>query len=260
MIKWQPTFLTNLKNSNSERNKTMSLKKAHGNMYEWISHMHSHLGGECPHKCSYCYVDSPRSGRPLRYQGELRLIDDEFKVRYGHKNIEFPNGKTIFIEHMNDFLAKEVPNLFVKRIIEHCLEWPDNTYVFQTKNPARFYDYPELFPENHLMRCILGTTIETNRNISDISQAPHPYERAIAMAGLGGRRFITIEPVLDFDVDILANWIRIINPEFLNLGADSKNHHLPEPTVEKIIALVDKLKTYGIELREKHNLQRLKAK
>jgi hypothetical protein len=77
---------------------------------------------------------------------------------------------------------------------------------------------------------------------------------------LRGRKFVTIEPVLDFDVDILANWIRIINPEFLNLGADSKNHNLPEPTVEKIMALVDKLKTYGIELREKHNLKRLKAK
>jgi DNA repair photolyase len=238
----------------------MPLKKASGNMYEWITNMHSHLGGECPHKCSYCYVDSPRSGRPARYQGELRLIEDEFKVRYGNKNTEFPNGKTIFIEHMNDLLAKDVPSSFIKRIIEHCLEWPDNTYVFQTKNPSRYFDVGLLqnFPQEKI---ILGTTIETNRNYPVIfNQAPPPYERAIAMAGLGTRKFVTIEPVLDFDVDILANWIRIISPEFLNLGADSKNHNLPEPTVEKIMALVDKLKTYGIELREKHNLQRLKAK
>jgi hypothetical protein len=45
---------------------------------------------------------------------------------------------------------------------------------------------------------------------------------------------------------------------FRSIGADSKNHNLPEPTVEKIMALVDKLKEYGIELREKHNLGRLK--
>jgi hypothetical protein len=36
------------------------------------------------------------------------------------------------------------------------------------------------------------------------------------------------------------------------------SRQLPEPTVTKILALVDKLKEYGIELREKHNLKRLK--
>jgi len=71
------------------------------------------------------------------------------------------------------------------------------------------------------------------------------------------RKFVTIEPVLDFDVDDLAAWIGFIKPEFLNLGADSKGHGLTEPTVEKVHALVDKLKEYGIELREKHNLERL---
>lgn len=53
-------------------------------------------------------------------------------------------------------------------------------------------------------------------------------------------------------------WLQKDRPEFLNLGADSKGHGLPEPTVSKIHALVDKLKEYGIELREKHNLKRLK--
>jgi hypothetical protein len=72
------------------------------------------------------------------------------------------------------------------------------------------------------------------------------------------KRFVTIEPVLDFDVDVLAGWIAEIRPEFLNLGADSKNNNLPEPTVEKIMALVNKLRGCGIELREKHNLKRLK--
>jgi hypothetical protein len=79
----------------------------------------------------------------------------------------------------------------------------------------------------------------------------------LAMEKIQGRKFITIEPVMDFDVDVLASWIDRIRPEFLNLGADSKNHNLPEPTIDKINALVTKLKEYGIEVREKHNLQRL---
>lgn len=65
------------------------LKESHGNMYDWVTHMHSHLAGKCPHECSYCYVQKNRFGVSPRYQGELRLIDNEFNVHYG-------KGRTIF--------------------------------------------------------------------------------------------------------------------------------------------------------------------
>jgi len=239
----------------------MALKKAHGNMYEWVTHMHSHLAGECSHECSYCYVVNPRSGRPERYCGPLRIVEDEFKVNYGE-------GKTIFIEHMNDMLAADVPDEFVQRILAHCCMWPHNTYVFQTKNPARYQQrlYAEtkmyegvyrpklVFPPN----CILGTTIETNRKIPEkISKAPDPFLRVSNMVTC--KKFVTIEPVMDFDVETFASMIGQIKPDFINLGADSKNRGLPEPTIEKIEELTRVLKdTYGIELREKYNLKRLK--
>lgn len=224
----------------------MPLKPSVGNMYPWVTHTHTHLGGECSHKCVYCYVDNPRFGRPKRYCGPLRLIEQEFNVKYG-------SGKTIFIENCNDLFAEDVPPAFISRVKAHGARWPDNTYVFQTKNPAR-YKLCTFRDQD-----ILGTTIETNRDTSAFSDAPPTYQRMEAMACLKHRRkFVTIEPVLDFDVDELAQWIDWIHPEFLNLGADSKNHNLPEPTVAKIHALVAKLKEYGIELREKHNLKRLK--
>lgn len=226
----------------------MPLTKSKGNMYSWVTHMHSHLGGECHHGCSYCYVGS--RGRSPKYRGPLRLIEKELKVRY-------KSGKTIFVEHCNDFLAAATSEGLIRTIINHCLEWPDNIYVFQTKNPARYFEFLDLFPKNS----ILGTTIETNRYYPSImGKAPTPYERAQAIAKLPGRKFVTIEPVLDFDVYILAGWISIIKPDFLNLGADSKWHNLPEPPIEKIFQLVEELGKYDIELREKHNLERLKEK
>jgi hypothetical protein len=174
------------------------------------------------------------------------LIEVETKTRFG-------SGKVIFKEHMNDLFAVGVPENLIVYVLGHCLAWPENTYVFQTKNPARYFAR-NCFPE----KSIFGTTIETNRDLPEsISVAPQPRERAAAMASLRGDKFVTIEPVMDFDVDILSGWIAKINPKFLNLGADSKSHKLPEPTVDKIFALVDKLKEYGIELREKHNLSRL---
>lgn len=232
----------------------MSLKKVKdgSNMYSWVTHMHSHLGGECSHKCKYCYVKaSTRRNKSDRYTGAVRLIENELNVNYG-------KGKTIFIEHMNDLFAKDVPDEWIKQIIERTLKCPENTYVFQTKNPIRLFDYFDLIPKNS----ILGTTIESNRIYDGLSNAPTPEERMLAMSDdrwkdSGFKKFLTIEPVLEFDVDILASWIDKIHPDFLNLGADSKGHGLIEPSVEKIMALVEKLKVYSIDLREKHNLKRL---
>jgi DNA repair photolyase len=59
----------------------MSLKKSNGNMYPWVTHTHAHLGGECPHRCAYCYVDNPRFGRPAKYTGALRLSALRIEVR-----------------------------------------------------------------------------------------------------------------------------------------------------------------------------------
>lgn len=232
----------------------MSLKKFKdgSNMYPWVTHGHCHLGGECSHKCTYCYVNNRRFGRPEKFTGQIRLIEKEFEVKYG-------TDKTIFMEFQNDLFASDVPDAWIQRVINHTLEYEgSNTFVFQTKNPMRYGSFLDLFPKGS----ILGTTIETNRDMVSVSNAPCARSRYEGMKNLPKKfkRFLTIEPVLDFDIGILAQWIGEIQPDFLNLGADSKNNNLPEPTVEKIMSLVDKLREYGVELREKHNLQRLMKK
>jgi hypothetical protein len=224
----------------------MALTKSRGNMYPWVSHTHAHLGGQCPHDCKYCFVDHPRFGRAKKYTGELRLISEEFAVKYGI-------GRTIFVEHCNDLFAAAVPAPFILSVLEHCARWPHNTYVFQSKNPGRYHEFLSAIPRGS----ILGTTIETNRVIPGVSVAPAPAERHTAMVNLAFRKFVTIEPILDFDVDPLAEWITQIRPEFLNIGADSKQHDLPEPSAAKVLAFMAALKALGIEVREKHNLQRL---
>lgn len=231
------------------------LKKSVGNMYPWVTHTHAHLGGECPHKCSYCYVDHPAWGRPGKYTGPLRLIENEFSINYGA-------GRTIFIENCNDLFAMDVPVRFIMRILGHCLNFPENTYVFQTKNPVRYLSIDSfarlenirpIFPD----RSIYGVTIESNRYYPEISKAPSPPVRMKAMVELKGRKFVTVEPILDFDPDILGRWIRDISPEFVNIGADSKGHNLPEPGPGKVRRLIELIGEAGIEIREKHNLNRL---
>jgi protein gp37 len=179
------------------------------------------------------------------YSGPVRLIEKEFEVDYG-------TGKTIFIDHLNDLFAESVPQGFIQQVADHCNAFSENEYVFQSKNPSRFIMLEPCFPE----RSIFGTTIETNREIG-FSLAPEPRKRASAIRTFRGRKFVTIEPILDFDVDILTSWMDRIRPEFVNIGADSKGSRLPEPSAEKVHALIEALKGCGIEIREKHNLERL---
>jgi DNA repair photolyase len=226
----------------------MPLKKSVGNMYPWVTHTHSHLGGECPHHCAYCYVNNPRFGRPARYTGELRLIAKEFGVKYGE-------GKSIFVENCNDLFADAVPRGFISDVLTHCRAFPKNEYIFQSKNPGRMWDFLSAMPENVL----LGTTIESNRWHTVMGNAPAPLTRVQGVHRLhqnGKRVFVTIEPILDLDVDVMVSWLygEVV---FVNIGADSKGHGLPEPDGAKVLELVSKLQANGIEIRKKHNLGRL---
>ena len=62
----------------------------------------------------------------------------------------------------------------INRVLNYCCKF-NNTYLFQTKNPARFRQFLLQFPE----KSILCTTIESNRDYEylKISDAPHIYSR-----------------------------------------------------------------------------------
>jgi len=190
-----------------------------------------------------------------RYSGSVRLIDAELAVPYGE-------GKVIFIEHMNDLFADGVSRKDASRILEHCVEWPENEYVFQTKDPDRLWEQLSELPKNSM----IGTTIETDRDYPIIRHnAPPPWIRARALRRIredtpGSRFFVTVEPVLDFNPGPLASLIIEAGPTFVNIGADSKRSGLPEPRHSKVLDLIVRLQAVGIEIRQKRNLERLLVK
>jgi DNA repair photolyase len=217
-------------------------------MYDWITHTHTHLAGRCPHECVYCSIQDLQKRFPnLPYSGPLRLKEKEFAVQYG-------TGKTIFVENCNDLFADAVPLAWIDRILDHCSAWPKNEYIFQTKNPHRLAAGIWVFPP----RCLIGITVETNRD-NDLGNAPSRPDRLRSFIHIDSefKTFITIEPIMDFDLDEFVRLLIAAQPDFVNIGADSKGHGLPEPSFEKVIQLVDALKAAGIEVREKRNLERL---
>lgn len=227
-------------------------------MYPWCQGTNSPLCGECEHKCygpkgKYCYVESSKDTyktHMTKYSGEYRLAEHEFKENF-YKHGE---GITIFMENMGDLFAKGVPFKMIARVLEHCKKFPKNVYLFQSKNPGRFIDFYGLYPP----RVIFGTTIETDAYPDGHgSEAPSPRERALAMTQVGGKRMVSVEPILDFDVEKLSSQIAMVGPNFVSIGADSKNRGLTEPPGSNVLVLIERLKRLGIEVRTKKNLKRI---
>jgi DNA repair photolyase len=182
-----------------------------------------------------------------KYKGPLRIVEKEMKP--------LGEGKRIFVCSNNDLFCAE--NLDIRIILRNCQQY-QNEYIFQTKNPTKAFEYRADFPKNST----IGTTIETNRPMGLISKAPQPLERLSGIKEFkhaGFKTFITIEPILDFDTSAFVDIITCANPDFINIGADSKHSGLPEPSPEKIIDLLDELKICGVTIRKKSNLERLMA-
>jgi hypothetical protein len=101
------------------------------------------------------------------------------------------------------------------------------------------------------------TTLETNRDdgYRAISKAPLPTERYKQFLNLQfPRKVVTIEPVMDYDLDVFTTWIKKINPEYVWLGYNSKPGcvKLPEPSYKKFVAFAKNLKNAGIKIKYKN--------
>jgi DNA repair photolyase len=219
----------------------MTLVKQQGNMYEFVTHMWSPVKGRCSHDCSYCYMKR----FPLP---EVHLNEKDLRNRLGENNF-------IFVGHTIDLFAEDVPTEWIEKTMFHCCNYPKNKYLFQSKNPRRMLDFTNIFPKDVL----LGTTIETNRTDYYESKAPPYIERAKALqelSDMGFETMVTIEPIFDFDLDELVDLVITANPVWVNIGADSKGHKLPEPTKEQIIELVKTLKE-KTDVELKRNLDRI---
>ena len=99
--------------------------------------------------------------------------------------------------------------------------------------------------------------METNRPTPGISRAPAPMDRLAAMRAIPGRKLITVEPILDFDLPALATGLLLAKPEVVIVGSDSKCCGLKEPGRSQIMDLLDVLKAGGLEVKQKPNLERL---
>jgi len=223
-----------------------------GNMYDWITGTWNPFGGECPHRCSYCYVKSFRW--PIlkeKYSGPPRLIDHELKKNLG-------SMKFWFVGSCFDMWANEIPMDWLLETLKCCFKYQKNKYLFQSKNPKKMFFYLNLHSMARVISTV-GTTIETNRVYREMGNAPETFLRVFEMNRLsmaGFETMVTIEPLMDFDIFTMLDFVEKCRPKWVNIGADSGGHNLPEPPKEKILELIEELKKFT-EVKLKKNLNRL---
>jgi len=197
------------------------------------------ISGKCFHECSYCaYKDFS--------VGELQLEEMPFTKDLG-------SNKFIFIGNHNDMFAQNVPDEWIGAVLEYCKEFPNNLYLFKSKNPARMFNFVNLFPSKYFF----ASTIESNRIYEGITLAPSVEQRTLFMAQCTlMSKAITIEPILDFDLEIFTNSIRNIKPRWVAIGADRTGNNLIEPSKEKIISLIEELQKFT-RVMPMNNLERI---
>jgi hypothetical protein len=119
-------------------------------------------------------------------------------------------------------------------IKEHLKRCPRKLFYFQSKNPACLTQYlDDLQPIQNSV--VLLTTLETNRDegYEKVSKAPSPSTRFIDFMELPWRRkIVTAEPVMKLDIETYVRWMKMIGPEAVYLGYNSRPSRvtLPEPT------------------------------
>lgn len=156
---------------------------------EWTQFTSNPIRGKCLHLCPYCYAERIR----------LRFKQSEDLSWHPDELTQIKKRKTpsvIFMGSMYDILGEWVHENYIHWILDTAENCPQHTFLFLTKNPARYRKFD--FPDN----CWEGVTVTdqatADRNIKIMSDICIKY-------------FVSIEPILG-PVDL---WYSAFN------GADS---------------------------------------
>jgi len=203
-------------------------------MYSFVGPRWNPIVG-CTHQCVYCWArcQAKRQKRrcELCYEFVPHLHEDRLK--------KVPRAGTVFVVDMGDLFCDGVTDEWIHQVLGATRRIPEP--FFETKNPRRYSDFVDEFPEGS----VLSATIETDQSYPNVSRAPPVLDRALGMLELRWpKKHISIEPIMDFNLQVFVEWLKPIKPVLVSVGYDNYNHKLPEPALSKTLALIAELEKF----------------
>lgn len=202
----------------------------------------------CRFNCSYCWARKLAETR-LKRSYPNGFIPTTHPDRF---NKRFKPDDFVFVSSMGDITY--APSSVMNVVIATAQKCPETKFLLCTKDPSIYWQV-----KFHQPNLYVGTTIETNRDTKAFSRAPTTRERYSIFRDLNhGHKFLSLEPLMDFDLIPFVKWITSIKPEIIEVGADNYHNNLPEPGSEKVNRLLAYLKQMCPTVIEKDGLGRLK--
>jgi uncharacterized Zn finger protein (UPF0148 family) len=243
-----PTDSTTPATRAPESSRAGSTRKLRSNMYQRAKTWNPFKG--CGFACTYCVESFQRQAKRQKHKCSLCY---QYKPHFHPERLdEIRSAPIIFVCGNGDiaFASPEERSAIIAGIRKWTDRHPRSETVFymQSKQPSCLESHLADLPDN----VILVTTLETNRDAGyeAVSKAPPPSERYRQFLALNyPRKIVTVEPVMDFDPEILAEWITTIKPELVYLGFNSRmKPKLPEPSLEKLVKFTSLVSSRGIPI------------
>ena len=204
----------------------------------WCESTWNPINGRCPNECDYCYM--------WRKGG----IADRFKKVHDHplhldNNIlaKIPKKGRVFVGSSTDMWVDEVPDEWIRTVLDICEDKTNMMFLFLTKKPRRYLTLPlsEFTVENMWFGTTWDGTSRTWGNVTDVGK----------LASLGFNTFVSFEPLLR---EPHSHNISLINTniKWIIIGADSRKGK-PKPPKAWADYLIEDARKYGAKIFIKDN-------
>ena len=175
---------------------------------EWCDFTWNPVTG-CYHNCEYCYArriahrfrnQDKESEETAEWMKKNRMVlESQSKDPYPcnfvptfHKNrlnqpVKRKKPAKIFVSSMGDLFGDWVPDGWIENVIDIVWECPQHTFIFLTKNPAKYYDWTAEMPKN----VWIGTSADNGADA-------HVGSSALSLEFMKQIvRFLSLEPLLE---------------------------------------------------------------
>lgn len=143
----------------------------------------------CEHGCRFCYAREIANSDRMAdyYPNKFEPTFHEYRLE-APRNTKRPESKDerdgrVFVCSMADLFGKWVPDEWIRKVFDACLDANDWQYMFLTKWPARYSKMP-LIP-----RAWYGASIIQQADVSRVTSAMRRIEGEVT-------RWVSLEPML----------------------------------------------------------------